>query len=174
MGIHLGRLGGMNLVIVLVGLGQLLAVQQQAAKAVGGAQLKLRVHLDGFKGADLDADLAAHADRNVDIEAGWIVLRFAQVVQLLVLGLLDIDAFGRALLLANLAGHAAQPRLPLRPSAVPVLRVKNQEGKIARRLDGSDPLLRILDRGQPFRGEIAAGKILCRLRQSLQYALAQQ
>jgi hypothetical protein len=39
--IHLRRLGGMNLVIVLVRLGQLLAVEQQPAEAVVGAQLKL-------------------------------------------------------------------------------------------------------------------------------------
>ena len=59
--IHFRRLGGMNLVKVLVGLGQLLAIQQQAAKAVGRRQLKLRVHLDRLKRADFHADLAAHA-----------------------------------------------------------------------------------------------------------------
>jgi hypothetical protein len=52
----------MNLVVVLVRFCQLLAVQQEPAEAVVRAQLKLRVHLDGFKRADFDTDLAAHAD----------------------------------------------------------------------------------------------------------------
>jgi hypothetical protein len=81
------------------------------------------------------------------------------------LDLLDKNALGRALLLADLAGHAAQPGLPLRPATVAILHVVNQEGKDARRLEGSNPLLRILDRRQPFGGEIAAEEILRRLRQ---------
>ena len=89
--IHRGRFGGMNPVVILVRSCQLLAVEQQPAKAVRRAQLKLGVHLDGFKGADLDADLAAHADRNIDVEARRIKLRLAQRIRLLVFGLLDVE-----------------------------------------------------------------------------------
>ena len=42
--------------------GQLLTIKQQPAKAICRAQLKLLVHLDGVEGADLGADLTAHAD----------------------------------------------------------------------------------------------------------------
>ena len=109
-----GRFGGMNPVIILVRLSQLLAVEQQPAKAVRRAQLKLGIHLDGFKGANLDADLAAHANRNINVEFGRIKLRLAQCIRLFVRALDNINALRRAFLLADLAGHAAQPGLPIR------------------------------------------------------------
>ena len=76
-------------------------------------QVVLDVHLDGVEGADFNADLAAHADGDVDVEDGGVELGFADGVGLLVLALLDEDALGRAFLLADLAGDAAQSRLPV-------------------------------------------------------------
>jgi hypothetical protein len=84
--IHGGRLGGMNLVIIFVRLSQLPAVEQQPAKTVRRAQLKLGIHLDRFKGTNLDANLATHADGNINVEARRIKLRFAQGIRLFVLG----------------------------------------------------------------------------------------
>ena len=146
--VHFGGFGRMNRVIVLVRLGQLLAVEKQAAEAIVGGQLKFGVHLDGFKRADFNADLAAHADGNIDVEARGIKLRLAHVIRLLVLALLDVDALGRALFLADLAGHAAQAGLP-------VGAVVDQKGKDARVLGGGNPLLRILHRRQPLLGDVS-------------------
>ena len=120
-------------------------------------QLELRVHFDRFKRANFNADLAAHADGDIDVEARRIKLRLAHVVRLLVFALVDVDALGRAFFLADLAGHAAQAGLP-------VGAVVDKKGKYARVLDGGNPLFRILDRRQPFFGDIAAGEILRRLR----------
>ena len=125
--IHFRRFGGMNLMVILVRLRQLLAIEKQPAEPVVGGQLEFVIHLDGFERANLDADLAAHADRNIDVEFRWINLRLANKVRLLVLAFLDVNALGRALFFADLAGHAAQPFLP-------VLAVIDKEGKIARSL----------------------------------------
>ncbi len=138
--------------------------REQAAEAIGRAQFKLRVHLDGFERANFDADLAAHADRNIDVEPRGINLRLAHVIRLLVLALLDVDALGRALFLADLAGHAAHPSFPIGA-------VVHQKWKDARVFSRRYPLLRILDRRQPFFRDKAAGKILCRLRQPLSVCL---
>ena len=75
---------------------------------------KLRVHLDRLKRTHLDANLAAHAHRNIDVELSRINLRLPHVIRLLVLALLDVDTLRRALLLADLASHASQPCLPVR------------------------------------------------------------
>jgi hypothetical protein len=58
----------MALAIVLVGLGQSALVQQESAKTVRRAKLVFDVHFDGFERADLNANLAAHANRSVDVE----------------------------------------------------------------------------------------------------------
>src|SRR5437773_9815490 len=71
-------------------------------------QLEFLVHLDRLKWTDLNANLAAHADRNVDIEHLRVKLRFAHVIGLLVVALDDVDALRRTFLLANLACHTAQ------------------------------------------------------------------
>ena len=106
--IGFGGFGGVNRLVVLVGFGQFVFSPQQAAEAVGGAELKLVVHADGVEGADLDADLAAHADGDVDVEDGGIELHLADEVGLLVLALFDVDALRRAFFFADLAGDAAQ------------------------------------------------------------------
>jgi len=48
--VHFRGFGGMNPMIILVRLGKLLAIEQQAAEAIAGSQLELGIHLDGFKG----------------------------------------------------------------------------------------------------------------------------
>src|ERR1035437_10889900 len=111
----------MNLVVVLVLLGELFAIEEESAKAVVGGQLKVGIHLDGFKRADFNADLAAHADGDVDIEAGGIELWLADIIRLLVFGLVDVDALWGALFFADLAGDAA-------PAGFPVAGVLAQEG----------------------------------------------
>src|SRR5690606_31104882 len=61
-GVDFGGFDRMDLVIVAVGLRELLAVEQQRGEAIGGGDLEDLVHFDRVEGADLDADLAAHAD----------------------------------------------------------------------------------------------------------------
>ena len=126
MRVHRRRFRGMNFAIIIVLPGQLVFGQQQAAEAVAGAQFKLGVHLDGVERTDLDANLAAHAHRNINVEGGGIKLGLALVIRFLVLALDDVDALGRTFLLANLAGHAAQ-------SLFPVVAVINQERETAGR-----------------------------------------
>ena len=57
----------------------------------------------------------------------WIELRLADVVRLLVLALLDVDALGRTFLLADLAGDAAH-------ALHRVVSIKNEKWKLARGL----------------------------------------
>src|ERR1017187_8029230 len=120
----------MNRVVVLVRPSQLFLLVQQSAEPVVRAQLKIDIHLGGLERAHLDANLAAHAYRHIDVESRWINLGLADKIRLLVLAFLDIDTLRRALFLADLARHAAQPRLPIAP-------VIYQERKDARRLDPS-------------------------------------
>ena len=147
------RFGRMNLVIILVGFRQLLFVYEQAVEAIVGAQFEIGVHFDGVERADFDANLAAHAYRKVDVENRGIQLRFADVIGLLVLALLDVDAFGRTFLFANLAGDAAQAFLP-------IIAVENEEGKLPHGLGQGLALFGILNGRQPFLGNIAPEKIL--------------
>ena len=58
----------MDLVIVLVRFGKLLFAQKQVIEPLALTQLEFLVHLDRFERTDLDANLAAHADRDVDVE----------------------------------------------------------------------------------------------------------
>ena len=111
-----GRFRGVNFVVILVRLGELLLVPQQRAEAVGGAQLVVGVHLDGVEGADLDADLAAHADGNVDVENLGIELRLADGIRLLVRAFFNEDALRRAFFFADEAGDAAQACCQSSPS----------------------------------------------------------
>src|SRR5260370_23284279 len=114
----------MNFVIVLVRLRQLLLTLEQLLKAFALTQLEVLVHLDRFERTNLHANLAAHADRDVDVEYLRIKLRFAHIVGLLVVALDDVDALRRTFLLTNFASHAPQPRLL-------IVAVVNQEWKIA-------------------------------------------
>ena len=132
-------------------------------RSARAAQLENLVHLDRFERANLDANLATHADRNVDVEDRRIKLRFAHVIGLLVLALDDVDALRRAFLLANLAGDAAQTGLR-------IVVVENQERKIAVVLWQRNPLLRILHGDQPILLEITPDEISRRDRHALEYS----
>src|ERR1051326_829629 len=149
----------MDAVVIRVRFGELTLVEQQTAESVRLSDLECRVHFDGFERADLDTDLAAHANRYVNVEHRRIKLRFAHVVGLFVLALFDVDALRWTFLLANLASHTAQP-------GVRVIAVEKQERKVARRFLGRQTLLRILNRGQPVLLDIAADEVPGRFRQA--------
>src|SRR5205814_3844184 len=127
-------------------------------------QLEFLVHLDRLKWTDLNANLAAHANRDVDIEHLWIKLRFAHVIGLFVLTLDDVNALRRAFLLANFARHAAQPRMGIV--------VVNENRKIPIIFRKRTALLRILHRDQAFLLEITSDKVPRRDGHSLEYACA--
>ena len=100
----------MNPMIVLVRFCQLCFVHEQFMEPVAPAQFEILVHLDRFKRANFHANLATHANRDIDIEDFRIKLRFAHVIGLLVFAFNDIDALRWTFLLANLAGHTTQSR----------------------------------------------------------------
>src|SRR5215467_5863931 len=100
-------------------------------------QLEFLVHLDRLEWTDLDTNLAAHADRNVDVEHLRIKLWFAHVIGLFVLAFDDVNALRRTFLFADFARHAAQP-------SVRIVAVVNQEWKISVILRERNPLLRVL------------------------------
>ena len=141
-------------------------VEQQPAEAVAIAQLEFRVHLDGLERADLDANLAAHANRDVDIENLRVELRFADVIRLFVLALLDVNALWGTFLLANLARHTTHP-------GVRIMAVENEERKIARGFLGRQTFFRILDRRQPVCLDVTADKVPRRFRQPFNDAFTQ-
>src|SRR5437899_11787831 len=99
----------MNSMVILVRLREFLFAQKQRVETLALSELEMFIHLDRFKWADLDADLAAHANRDVDVEHLRIKLGLAHVIGLLVVALNNIDALRRAFFLTNLARHAAQP-----------------------------------------------------------------
>src|SRR5262245_29148372 len=129
----------MNAVIVVVRFRQVALAHKEPVETFTPAQLKHFVHLDCFKWADLDTDLAAHTDRYVDVEVGWIKLRLAQVIGLLIFALNDVNALRRAFFFADLTGHTAQTRTR-------VVRVVNEKGKVARVFRERTAFLRILYR----------------------------
>ena len=67
----LGGLFGPEFGVVVGRACQALLVEQQAAEAVTGAQFVLAIHIDGIKRADLGANPAVHAHRNIDIKPPW-------------------------------------------------------------------------------------------------------
>src|SRR6516225_9804923 len=128
-------------------------------------QLEFLIHLDCLKRTDLDTNLAAHADRDVDIEHLRIKLRFAHVIGLFVLTLNDVNALRRTFLLADLARYAAQPRMR-------ILAVINQERKISVIFRKRTMLFRVLHRNQALLLEITSDKVPCCDSHSLEYACA--
>src|SRR5215510_7826098 len=142
----------MDLVIILVRFGKLLFAEKQLIEPLAPTQLEILVHLDRFKWTNLDADLATHADRDIDIEHLRIKLRLAQVIGLLVVTLDDVDALRRTFLLANLARHATQ-------SCVRIVAVINQERKISVVFRKRTALLWILHSNQAFLFEITSDKV---------------
>src|SRR5438477_3633614 len=128
-------------------------------------QLEFLVHLDRLKRTDLNANLATHTDRDVNVEDLRVKLRLAHVIGLFVLALDDVNALRRTFLLANFARHAAQTRLRL-------VAVENQERKISIIFRKRTALLRVLHRGQAFLLEITSDKVPRRDGHSLEYACA--
>jgi hypothetical protein len=128
-------------------------------------QLEFLVHFDRLEWTDLDTNLAAHTDRNVDIEDLRIKLRFAHVIGLFVLALNNVNALRRTFLLANLAGHAAQAR-------VRIFTVVNQKREIPIIFRKRTAFLRVLHRYETFLLKITSDKVTCRDGHSLEYACA--
>src|SRR6266850_1269923 len=120
------------------------------------------IHLDRLKRADLHADLALHADADIDIEHFGALLRLALLVAIHD----DVNALRRALDLANLAGHAAH-----RASAVLII-VVHEERERARILGNLDALLGILDRHQPLFVDITPDEIAGRDDHTLEQTFA--
>src|SRR5439155_11507408 len=79
MPIDFSSFSGMDFVVGLVRFGQLMLVEDQTAESVCMAQLELGVHFDGVERTDLDANLAAHANGDIDVEHRRVKLRFTQV-----------------------------------------------------------------------------------------------
>ena len=145
--------------VVLVGLCETLFGPEKIAEAAGGAGFKVVVHLDGVEGADFDADLAAHANGDIDVEAGGIELRLADGVRLFVGALLNEDALGRALFFADEAGDTAEAGLW-------VSAVVDEERKVAGGFDARGALFGKLDGGKARFIDIAAEKVSGRLCES--------
>ena len=142
----------MDVVVVLIGLGEALFGPKKIAEAAGGAGLKVVIHFDGVKGADFNTYLAAHADGDVDVEAGGVKLRLADGIRLFVGALLDEDALGRAFLFADEAGDAAETGL--RVSAI-----VDQEREVAGCFDARCALFGVLNGGEAIFIDIAAEKV---------------
>ena len=142
----------MDLVVVLVGLCEALFGPKKIAEATRGAGFKVIVHLDGIEGADFDADLAAHADRDIDVESLGIELRLTDSVRLFVGALLDEDALRRALFFADKAGDAAQAGLRVRT-------VIDEKREVARGFDAGGALFGVLDGGKAIFIDVAAEKV---------------
>ena len=102
-------------------------------------QLEFLVHFDRLEWTDLDTNLAAHTDRDVDIEHLRIKLWFAHVIGLFVFAFDDVNALRRTFLLTNLARHAAQ-------AGVRIITIENVKWKITIILGKRTPLLRVLHR----------------------------
>src|SRR5215813_2433164 len=128
-------------------------------------QLEFLVHLNRLEWTDLDTNLAAHADRDVDVEHLWVKLWFTHVVGLFVLALNDVDALWRTFFLANFTCHAAQPR-------VRIVSVINKKRKIPVIFRQWSQHFRILHRNQAFLLEITSDKVPRRDGHSLEYACA--
>src|SRR5436190_10137378 len=156
---------GMNLVIIPVRFGKLLFAQKQVIEPLAFTQLEILVHLDGFEWTHLDANLATHADRDVDVEHLRIKLRFAHVIGLFVVTLDDVDALRRTFLLAYFARHAAQSRMLIVP-------VVNQEREISIVFRKWTALLRILHGDQPLLVEITSDEVSRGDRHPFEYARA--
>ena len=150
----------MNSMIILVRLRQLFFPKKQRVEPLALTQFEILVHLNRFERANFDTDLAAHANRDVDVEHLRIKLRLAHVIGLLVVTLNNIDGLRRALLLTNLARHAAQ-------AGFGIIRVIDENRKVPLVFRQRISLLRILHRDQTVLLEITSGKIPERDRHSL-------
>src|SRR6266404_4077625 len=151
--------------VIGIRLRQLVLAQKQCVESLAFTELKFLVHFDRFERTNLDANLAAHTDRDIDVEYRRIKLRLAHVIGLLVFALNNIDALRRAFLLADLARHAAQ-------TGFRIVAVVREERKVAIVLGQRNALLRILHRDQTILLEITSDEVPGRDRHSLEYARA--
>jgi hypothetical protein len=134
------------------------------AKRVG--KTIVPVHADGVEGADLDADLAAHADGYVDVEDSGVKLRFADEIGLLIGAFFDVNASRRTFFFTNLAADAAQ-------ACIGVSAVVEQEGILARGLGQLAALLGILNCSEAVFIDEAAEEVSGCLRESLEDAFTE-
>src|SRR5438105_5694159 len=163
--VNRSRFDWMDLVVVPVAFRQVVLPQEKAIKPLALTQLEFLIHLDCLERADLHANLAAHANRNVDVEYFRVELRFAHVIGLFVVAFDDVNALRWTFFLANLARHTAQP-------CVRIVAVVNQKWKITIIFRKRRALLRILHRGQPVLLKITSDKIPGRDGHPLEYACA--
>src|SRR5204863_4134970 len=150
---------------IFVRFGKLLFAEQQRIEPLAFTQLEILVHLNGFEWTHLDANLATHANRNVDVEHFRVELWFAHVIGFFVVALDDVNALRRTFFLANLARHTAQPGMR-------IVAVINQERKIAIIFGKRNSFLRILHRDKPVLLEITSDKIPRGDGHPLEYACA--
>src|SRR5215475_5345504 len=155
----------MNSMIIVVRLRQIILAHQQRIKAFATTQLKVLVHLDRLKWANFDTNLAAHANRDIDVEDLWVKLWFTHIIGLLVLAFDDINALRWTFLLANLARNAAQ-------TGVRIVAVVNEKRKIPVILRKRISLLRILHGHKSLLVEITSDKVARGYRHSLEDACA--
>ena len=111
----------MNGMIIIVGLCQIALVQEQSLKTIYPTQFIDLVHLNRIEGANLDANLATHADGDIDVENTRMFLRLSLFVAVKN----DIDALWRTFFFADLAGDTAK-------SFLRIAAVMDQKRKIAR------------------------------------------
>ena len=131
-------------------------VEQQISEPIRLTEFEFGVHLDRVEGADLDADLTTHTDRDVDIENERLKLVFADEVGFLVLVLLNVDALRGTFLFTDLTSNTAE-------TAHSVIPVEDKEGEVAVVLLCRNALLGIRNCGQVLIVTVTADKILCRL-----------
>src|SRR5262245_51462780 len=155
----------MDLVIILVRFRKVLFAEKQVIEALAPTQFEVLVHLNRFEWANFDANLAAHAHRDVDIEHLGVKLRFADVIGLFVVALDDVNALRRTFFLANLARHTAQ-------TGMWIVTVENEKWEVTIILRQRSPLLRILHRDQALLLEVTSNEVPRRNGHSLEYACA--
>jgi hypothetical protein len=129
-------------------------------------EFKFGVHFDRVEGTDLDAYLATHADREVNVENAGLVLKLAQVIGLLGLVLDDVDAPGRALDLADQAGDTPQAL----GWVFPVVHEEREHPGVFR---GGNLFFRILDGRQTISLDVTPDEISGRRRQTVDQAAAE-
>src|SRR5215467_10283490 len=99
--------------IILIRFSEDIFMQQELAKPILRAEFVIHVHLNRFERANLDADLAAHANRYVDIEHLRLELQLPDVIRLLGSVLDYVNALGWAFFLTDLTRHTPQAFLPI-------------------------------------------------------------
>src|SRR5262249_1739461 len=163
--VDFSRIGWRDPTIIVVGLRQIVLAHQQCIETFATTKLEFFVHLNRLKRANFDANLATHADRDIDIEDLGVKLWFAHVIGLFVFALDDVNALRRAFLLTNLARDTTQ-------ACVRIAAVVNEKKENAIGFRQRIPLARILHGDQALLVEITSEKVPRRDRHSLQYACA--